>query len=68
VGALLRSLNAAGLEQLMTVPGIGPKKAAAIMAWRAEHGPFTSIDGIAEVPGIGPSTIAALKAHLSASP
>jgi competence ComEA-like helix-hairpin-helix protein len=68
VGALLGSLNAAGLEQLMTVPGIGPKKAAAIIAWRAEHGPFTSIDGIADVPGIGPSTIAALKAHLSASP
>jgi competence ComEA-like helix-hairpin-helix protein len=68
VGALLRSLNAAGPEQLMSVPGIGPKKAAAIVAWRAEHGPFTSIDGIADVPGIGPSTIAALKAHLSASP
>lgn len=68
VGALLNALNAAGLEQLMSVPGIGPKKAAAIIAWRADHGPFTSVEGVAEVPGIGPSTIAALKAHLSASP
>ncbi|MBL8615145.1 MAG: helix-hairpin-helix domain-containing protein [Deltaproteobacteria bacterium] len=52
----------------MSVPGIGPKKAAAIIAWRADHGPFTSVEGVAEVPGIGPSSIAALKAHLSASP
>lgn len=68
VGALLPSINSATMEQLLSVPGIGPKKAAAIIAWREEKGAFTSLEAVAQVPGIGPSTVAALKAHMSASP
>lgn len=33
-------------------PGIGPAKAAAIIAYREEHGPFAALQDVANVPGI----------------
>ena len=51
-------LNKASAEQLAeALTGVGPAKAQAIVAWRAEHGPFTSIDQLAEVKGIGPALV-----------
>lgn len=63
-----RWINSATAEQLMSVPGIGPKKAAAIVAWREKNGAFSDIDAVAAVPGIGPATVAAIKAHAAATP
>ncbi|MBT2118696.1 helix-hairpin-helix domain-containing protein [Dyella sp. LX-66] len=37
--------------------GIGPAKAAAIVAWREEHGPFKSVDEVGQVKGVGASTL-----------
>lgn len=37
--------------------GIGPAKAAAIVAWRQEHGPFKSVDEVGQVKGVGASTL-----------
>ncbi|MBA55992.1 MAG: competence protein ComEA [Pseudomonadales bacterium] len=37
--------------------GVGPVKAAAIVAYREQHGPFTSLDALLQVKGIGPGTL-----------
>ncbi len=54
-------LNAATVEQLDTLPGIGPVTAAAIVAWRAANGSFTSVDQLADVDGIGPARLEKLR-------
>lgn len=46
-------LNQATMEQLQTLPGVGPALAERIVAYRNEHGPFKSIDQLVEVKGIG---------------
>ena len=52
------SLNTATLEQLDTLPGVGPVTAQKILDWRKEHGRFTSVTELQEVDGIGPKTYA----------
>jgi len=46
-------LNAAGVDELTALPGIGPAIAERIVAYRAETGPFTSVEELTEVKGIG---------------
>jgi competence protein ComEA len=55
------SLGSATLEQLDTLPGIGPVTAQAIIDHRTEHGPFTSVDDLLDVTGIGEATLADLR-------
>lgn len=52
------SLNTATLEQLDTLPGVGPVTAQKILDWRAKHGRFSSVTELQEVDGIGPKTYA----------
>ncbi|UCG39712.1 MAG: ComEA family DNA-binding protein [bacterium] len=46
-------INRADLDQLTTLPGIGPSRAEAIVNYRLEHGPFSSVDDLAAVKGVG---------------
>ena len=54
-------LNSATLEQLDTLPGVGPVLAQRILDWRSEHGRFGSTDELREVSGIGEATFADIK-------
>lgn len=58
-------LNSADEAQLQTLPGIGPAKARAIIAYREAHGGFRSLDELGEVKGIGGKTLTELKPLLS---
>ncbi|WP_237690188.1 helix-hairpin-helix domain-containing protein [Nocardioides panacisoli] len=52
------NLNLAQQAELEELPGVGPVTAAAIIAWREEHGGFRSVDQLIDVSGIGEKTLA----------
>ncbi len=54
------SLNSADQATLETLPDVGPVTAAAIIAWREEHGGFSAVTELIEVTGIGEVTLAQL--------
>jgi competence protein ComEA len=56
-------LNKACLEELVLLPGIGPKKAEALLVWRAKNGDFKSLEDVLEVKGIGRGTLERLRPY-----
>lgn len=53
VSAQQVNVNTAGLEELMTLPGIGQVRAQAILDYRESHGPFRYPEELIRVKGIG---------------
>lgn len=56
------NVNTAGVKELMDLPGIGEKKAQAIMDYRNRVGTFRSLSDLGKVKGIGPKILEKLKA------
>ena len=59
------SLNNASIDELMTLDGIGEKKAQAIIEYRNKNGGFKSIEEILEVDGIGSATYEKIKDQIT---
>ena len=57
----LININTATLEELDSLPGIGPSIAQRIIDYRDENGPFNTIEDIQNVSGIGPATFDDIK-------
>jgi competence protein ComEA len=58
-------LNEADAAALDALPGVGPATAQRIVAWREQHGPFATVDGLLDVPGIGEAKLAAMREQLA---
>ncbi|MFS0822630.1 helix-hairpin-helix domain-containing protein [Bacillus sp. 1P02SD] len=58
------SLNGGTQAELETLSGIGPSKAAAIIAYREENGPFKQLEDLLQVSGIGEKSFEKIKDEL----
>ena len=58
------NINTASKEELMTLPGIGETRALAILEYRQEHGPFTSIEDLKNVEGIKDGVFSKMKDYI----
>ena len=54
-------LNRATIDELDSLPGVGPATAAAIVSYREQHGPYGRVDDLAQVRGIGAAKLEALR-------
>jgi competence protein ComEA len=58
-------VNTATLEELETLPGVGPVLGQNILDYRAANGPFATVDQLADVSGIGDVRLAELRPLVS---
>lgn len=61
-------LNRASADELESLPGVGPKMAARILAERAKRGRFKNARDLGRVKGIGPKTLAKLLPAVTVTP
>lgn len=57
------NVNTASASELTALSGIGPSKAAAIVADRGAKGPYAACADLQRVTGVGPATVAAIADH-----
>lgn len=55
------NVNTAPSSELVALPGIGPKKAEAIVLYREANGRFATVDDMIQVKGIGAKTLEKLR-------
>lgn len=58
------NINAAGINDLIKLPGIGEKTALKIIDMRKEKGGFTKIDELKEIKGIGDSKLEKISKYI----
>ena len=58
-------VNTADVEELTRIPGIGPKTAEAIVAYRKDVGQFKKVEDLIEVKGIGPKKLETIRPFLA---
>lgn len=63
----LVNINTADQAELESLPGVGAVRAAAILEYRRENGPFQSIEDLLEVDGIGEKTLDKLRNFVTVS-
>ncbi len=61
-------INTADQSILVTLPGIGPATAQAILRHRETHGRFAQVDDLLQVRGIGPKKLEDLRPHVRVEP
>jgi competence protein ComEA len=61
----LIDINSATLDQLESLPGIGPALGQRIIDYRQAHGPFHSIDDLLNVSGIGDQRLADIRSKVT---
>src|SRR5882762_6292339 len=54
-------LDHADVTEITRLPRVGPALAQRIVAWRAQHGAFGSLERLDSVPGIGPKLLDAIR-------
>jgi len=59
------NINSADEKDLVTLPGIGPVKATAIIDYRTDHGSFKSPEELTKVKGIGNKTLEKLRDQIT---
>lgn len=62
------NINTASLEELQTLPRIGPAIAQRIIDYRKEHGPFKRIEDIMKIQGIGERVFEQIKDRITVGP
>ena len=65
--AALIDLNRASAAELTRLPGIGEKRAEAILAFRESHGGFRSVTELLKIKGIGRAMLRKLRSLVTVS-
>lgn len=64
-GVLSVSINTAGLDELVLIPGIGKTTAQNIIDYRDSNGLFQSVDDLLRVKGIGVKTLEKIREYIT---
>jgi competence protein ComEA len=59
------NINTAGIDQLMSLPGIGKAYAERIVEYRSKNGPFKRVEDLLNVRGVGEKTFQRIKDRLT---
>ncbi len=64
-GGVYVDINAASVEELQQLPGVGASRAEAIVALRTAQGGFTSTEQLLQVKGIGEKSLEQMQPYLT---